>query len=212
MIQAFFGFKVLQPNSCCPINSLFWDWMFSLYPDNDYSAARFSGFGRAYTRFLTQEPHFAAEYSAWITRNKDWLVHTAGEQASRRVQLVDVKWCCALTQALIKESLSCVSSSVLTMCCSRSTDQRASRDSLSLPQITRPRATLTSVLPFTHATRSASSTDWAVCCTCRTRSICSGISPGYSWRTRLSQACFPTVRPGAPSRSWPPLLCRWSRG
>lgn len=184
MIQGFIGCKVLQPNSSCPINTLFWDWIFSLYPDNDASSSRFTGFNRAYTLFLTHEPRFAREYAEWIGRNEDAVVRVAEGSPPLRSLAVDIKWYCTLTQALIKEALSCVPSDVGSSWCSRSTGLRTWRGWLSSPQTRSFHAIRTRESPCTRATSTAISTDSEVSSGSRTRTICRGTSHEYSRRTR----------------------------
>ena len=39
-LRSFLGQKLLDPLPRCPIESMFWDWEFSYYPDNEMSSVR----------------------------------------------------------------------------------------------------------------------------------------------------------------------------
>jgi hypothetical protein len=39
-LRGYIGQKLLDPLPKCPIESMFWDWMYSYYPDNEISTIR----------------------------------------------------------------------------------------------------------------------------------------------------------------------------
>ena len=39
-LRGFFGQKLLDPTPRCPIASMFWDWLYSFYPENTMSTVR----------------------------------------------------------------------------------------------------------------------------------------------------------------------------
>ncbi len=108
-MKAFIGDKLQDPLPKCPIECMFWDWIYSYYPDNDLSTVRFHGFSREYVAFLMDNKRFSQDYGAWIQQNADNMVKMAMDQTKPKVAGYDVKMYADMLLKTIKEKLNCVS-------------------------------------------------------------------------------------------------------
>ena len=107
-LKGFIGDKLQEPLPKCPIECMFWDWIFSYYPDNNTSAVRFNGFTREFLLFLIDNRRFALEYRNWLQLNSENLVRAVQSQAKERVAAYDVKMYAEMLEKTIDEKLTCV--------------------------------------------------------------------------------------------------------
>ncbi len=107
-LLGFIGQKILDPLPKCPIESMFWDWIFSYYPDNESSSCRFIGFSREYLTFLLDHKRFAADFLEWIEQNEPTLATCASVSGAYKVTAADVKLYADICKRIIREKLSCV--------------------------------------------------------------------------------------------------------
>ena len=109
-LRGFVGQKVLDPMPKCPIESMFWDWIFSYYPENEMSTVRFAGFSREYLSFVLDHKRFASDYLDWIQINETNIIRFASTSAAHRISVVDVMMYGDIVKRIIIEKLSCVTS------------------------------------------------------------------------------------------------------
>jgi len=107
-LRGFIGQKILEPVSKCPIESMFWDWIFSYYPDNEGSAVRFASMNRSFLTFVLDHRRFAAEYADWIKKNEATLIQYVTTAMKPKISVVDIKLYANMTNSIIQEKLTCV--------------------------------------------------------------------------------------------------------
>lgn len=119
-LRGFFGYKLLEPVSKCPIDCMFWDWLFSYYPDNDISPIRYSlflfnlyrfaKFSREYLTFLLDHKRFVQCYLDWIQKNDCLLISYATTSCSipKLVTAAEIKFYADVHKEILKEKLFCV--------------------------------------------------------------------------------------------------------
>jgi len=118
-LRGFIGQKVLDAVPKCPIESMFWDWIFSYYPDNEisavryrkisaYSLHRFTNFSRDYLGFLLDMKRFAYDFLDWIQQNEVNLMNFAAVPGSHKITAIDIKLYSEIFKRIIREKLSCV--------------------------------------------------------------------------------------------------------
>jgi hypothetical protein len=115
-LRGFFGQKLLDPLPRCPIESMFWDWEFSYYPDNDMASGRyyvrfmvrFAVFSREYVTFLLDHKRFVSDYADWIQQNEANLITIAIAAHNDKVTPLDVKVYADIYMQILRERLNYV--------------------------------------------------------------------------------------------------------
>jgi len=107
-LKGFVGDKLQEALPKCPIECMFWDWIYSYYPDNDISPIRFAGFTRKFVNFLIENKKFALDYGNWIKLNTEKMVNAATKLAKNKITSFDIRMYADMMLQSIKESQSCV--------------------------------------------------------------------------------------------------------
>ena len=107
-LKGFIGDKVMEESPKCPIECLFWEWVYSYYPDNMISPVRFKTFCREYILFMISNKHFSESYIDWINKNKEKYEEIAIKTSSLKITSYDVKVYVEILLNSIKEHINCV--------------------------------------------------------------------------------------------------------
>ena len=117
-LRGVLGQKLLDPLPKCPVESMFWDWIFSYYPDNEASSVRytvsiiilnrFSNFSREFLNFLLDHRRFVSVFLDWITQNEESLIYFTSNPGTHRIASFDIRLYADIFKRIIKEKLACV--------------------------------------------------------------------------------------------------------
>lgn len=122
-LRGFLGQKLLDPLPKCPIECMFWDWVYSYYPDNEMSTVRyiscgllkyrFSGFTKEYITFVISHKRFAQGYLDWIQQNEGSLISFAISTTSIHLTPFETKVYADIFKQILKEKLYYVTTKII---------------------------------------------------------------------------------------------------
>lgn len=104
-LKKFMGHKVKSTQTQCPLACMFWEGIYSYYPDNSSSALRFLGFSREFLKFLIGNRRFSEEYANWIETNHDTLLKQFSNLRKPKITFYDLKMYADMLLSGIKEAL-----------------------------------------------------------------------------------------------------------